>query len=83
MVQFIPEIYNFFYYEILGYFWGVTLKVIPTAKPIRQKVRRFYLDQHQIIQAKVDNLLATGFIKEVKYPEWMANVVVVLKKGDK
>ena len=46
-------------------------------------MRRFYLDQHQIIQAEVDKLLATGFIKEVKYPEWLANVVVVLKKGDK
>ena len=24
-----------------------------------------------------------GFIREVKYPEWLANVVVVLKKGGK
>ena len=24
MAQFIPEIYNNFYYKILGYFWGVT-----------------------------------------------------------
>ena len=39
--------------------------------------------RHQIIQAKVDNLLKAGFIKEVKYPEWLANVVVVPKKGAK
>ena len=32
---------------------------------------------------EVDNLLRAGFIREVKYPEWLANVVVVLKKGDK
>ena len=31
----------------------------------------------------MDNLLKTGFIKEVKYPEWLANVVVVPKKGSK
>ena len=32
---------------------------------------------------EVDNLLASGFIREVKYPEWLANVVVVPKKGGK
>ena len=46
-------------------------------------MRRIHLDCHQIIQTKVDNLLRVGFIKEVKYPEWLANVVVVPKKGGK
>ena len=55
------------------------LNVLPTAKPVRQRVRRFHPDRHQIIQTEVDNLLATGFIREVKYPEWLANVVVVPK----
>ena len=32
---------------------------------------------------KVDNLLATSFIREVKYPEWLANVLVIPKKGGK
>ena len=32
---------------------------------------------------EVDNLLAARFIREVKYPEWLANVVVVEKKGGK
>ena len=50
---------------------------------MRQKIRRFHLDCHQIIQKEVDNLLSAGFIKEVKYPEWLANIVVVLKKGGK
>ena len=31
----------------------------------------------------MDNLLRAGFIKEVKYPKWIANVVVVPKKGGK
>ena len=31
----------------------------------------------------MDNLLEAGFIREIKYPEWMANVVVVSKKGGK
>ena len=31
----------------------------------------------------MDNLLRAGFIREVKYLEWLANVVMVPKKGDK
>ena len=31
----------------------------------------------------MDNLLRAGFIKEVKCPKWLANVLVVPKKGDK
>ena len=57
------------------------LSVSPMAKPVRQKVRRFHPDRHAIIQAEVSNLLQAGFIREVKYPEWLANVVVVLRKG--
>ena len=45
------------------------LNVLSTTKTQRQKVRQFHLDQHQIIQTKVDNLLAAGFIREVKYLE--------------
>ena len=59
------------------------LNVIPPAKPVRQKVRRFHSDRHQIIQTEVDNLLRTRFIREVKYLKWLANVVVVPKIGGK
>ena len=56
------------------------LNIIPTPRSIRQKLRHFHPDRHQIIQTKVDNLLKAGFVKEVKYPEWLANAVVVPKK---
>ena len=59
------------------------LNVLLSARPIQQKVQRFHPDRHHIIQAEVDNLLEVGFIREVKYPEWLANVVVVPKKGGK
>ena len=59
------------------------LNVAPPARPVRQRVRRFHLNRHQIIQVEVDNLLNAGFIREVKYPKWLANVVVVPKKGGK
>ena len=56
------------------------LNIIPTARLARQKLRRFHLDPHQIIQTEVENLLKAGFIREVKYLEWLANMVVVPKK---
>ena len=59
------------------------LNVAPSTKPIRQKVRRFHPDCHLVIQTEVDNLLHNGFIRVVRYPEWLANVVVVPKKGNK
>ena len=59
------------------------MNVIPSARPVRQKVRRFHSNRHQVIQAEVDNLLKAGFIREIKYPEWLANMVVVPKKGGK
>ena len=59
------------------------LNVIPSLRPIRQKVRRFHLDRQMIIQSEVDKLLTTGFIKEVKYSDWLAIVVVNPKKGEK
>ena len=57
------------------------LNVIPSARLVRQKVRHFHPDCHQVIQAEVDNLLKAGFIREIKYLEWLANVVVVQKKA--
>ena len=59
------------------------LNVISSSRPVRQRVRRSYPDHHQIIQAEVDNLLKVEFIREFKYPEWLANVVVVPKKWGK
>ena len=41
------------------------------------------MDRQKIIQAEIDKLLAAGFIREVEYPEYLANVVVVSKKGGK
>ena len=34
LAQFIPEIYNNFYYKILGYFWGVTVSGYPKSTGI-------------------------------------------------
>jgi hypothetical protein len=57
------------------------LKVYPQARPIRQKLRRFTPDKREAIRAELARLVAAGFIREVLHPEWLANLVLVLKKN--
>ena len=59
------------------------LEIYPKSKPIRQKVRRLNSDRKQIVQLEISRLLDVGFIWEVYYLDWLVNVVVVPKKGDK
>ncbi|KAJ9537370.1 hypothetical protein OSB04_030103 [Centaurea solstitialis] len=47
------------------------LNVDPTFKPIKQKRRKFAPERNKVINDEVDNLLKTGKIREVKYPEWI------------
>jgi hypothetical protein len=55
-------------------------EVNKTARPIKQKLRRFEKDRKQAIEVEVCKLLATGFIRECQHPVWLANPVLVLKK---
>ncbi|KAJ9544839.1 hypothetical protein OSB04_024546 [Centaurea solstitialis] len=59
------------------------LNVDPTFKPIKQKRRKFAPERNKVINDEVDNLLKTRKIREVEYPEWLANVVFVQKKNGK
>ena len=59
------------------------LNVRTNAKPIKQKQRRFAPERNKIINEEVDRLLANGMIREVQYPDWISNVVLVEKKNGK
>nr|CAN78921.1 hypothetical protein VITISV_011350 [Vitis vinifera] len=59
------------------------LNVFSTARPVRQRIRRFYPERQRVIRNEIDKLLEAGFIREVSYPDWLANVVVVPKKEGK
>jgi hypothetical protein len=37
----------------------------------------------QAVKVEVQRLLDVGFIREVTYPEWPSNVIVVKKKNEK
>ena len=54
-----------------------SLNISPTAKPIKQKLHRFVPDKKEAIRVEIKQLLATGFIKEVYHPEWLANPILI------
>ena len=57
------------------------LHVRPGCKPVKQPLRRFSEDKRKAIGDEIAKLLAAGFIKEVFYPDWLANPVLVMKKN--
>ena len=60
-----------------------SLNIYATKKPIQQKRRVFALEQNKAIMEEVEKLLTAGFIREVYYPKWLANVVMVKKSNGK
>ena len=59
------------------------LNVCPNVRPVKQKVRRQSTEKHAFIVQETRKLEAAGVIREVRYPDWLANPVVVPKKGGK
>jgi hypothetical protein len=59
------------------------LNVDPSLRPVKQKRRVFALERNNAIMEEVDKLLAENFIREVFYPDWLANVVMVKKNTEK
>ena len=53
------------------------LKIRPSSNPMKQHLRRFDEGKHRASDEEITKLLATGFIKEVYHPEWLANCVLV------
>ena len=59
------------------------LNVDPTKKPIQQKCRFFAPEQNKAVMEEVEKLLTVGFMREVYYHEWLANVIMVKKSNGK
>ena len=56
------------------------LNVGPSFKPVKQKRRSFALERQKAINEQVGKLLQVDAIREVEYPKWLANVVLVKKQ---
>ena len=59
------------------------LNVHPSFKPVRQKNRVFAPERNNAIKEEVQKLTLAKFIREVYYPDWLANVVMVKKVNRK
>ena len=59
------------------------LNVSSSFKPVKQKRRSFAPERQKAINEEVDKLLQAGAIREVEYPDWLANVVLLKKANDK
>jgi len=59
------------------------LNVNPDCKPVQQKRRIFAPEDNKVVTEEVEKLLEADFIREVFYPEWLANVVMVKKSNGK
>ena len=59
------------------------LNVSPSFPPIRQKKRVFAQERDRAIAEEVCKLQKAKFIREIYYPDWLANVVMVKKANRK
>ena len=59
------------------------LNVNPSITPKKQPPRRSFRDHSDAVKDEVTKFKHAGALKEVFYPEWLANTVVVKKKNGK
>jgi len=59
------------------------LNINPDAKPVKQQQWRFHPKIMKVIESEVKKLIESGFVREEKRPDWVANIVPVLKKNEK
>jgi hypothetical protein len=60
-----------------------SLDIRASARPVKQHLRRFDEEKRRAIGEEIHKLMVVGFIKEVFHPEWLANPMLVKKKGGK
>jgi len=51
--------------------------------PVRKRRRKFNEERRLVIQKETKKLLNAGHVREIQYPEWLANVVLVKKANGK
>ena len=59
------------------------LNVDPLVPPKKQRLRRSTKPHVEAVKEEVEKLKQSGAIKEVFFPEWLGNMVVVKKKNGK
>jgi hypothetical protein len=60
-----------------------SLNVDPSFRPRKQRLRKVSDDKAEGARNEVKRLLSAGVIREVTYPEWLANTIMVKKANGK
>jgi len=55
----------------------------PQIRLVHQRRIKFNEERWQVIKEETQKLLSVGHIREIQYPEWLANVVLVKKANGK
>lgn len=50
-------------------------------KPIVQKQRKFNEEKRRTIKNETQKLMEVGHVREIQYPKWLVNVVMVKKSN--
>jgi len=59
------------------------LTMDPQVRPVRQRKRKFNDKRRQVVREETQKLFNAGHIREIQYPQWLANVVLVKKASGK
>ena len=59
------------------------LNINSDVRPVKQQQRRFRPEVMEAIQSEVKKLIDSGFIREEQHPDWVANIVPVVKNNGK
>jgi hypothetical protein len=86
LLQQYTYIFAWSYEDMLGLDRNIIVHKIPLeegCKPVKQKLRRAHPDIWIKVKAELEKQWNAGFLEIVKYPQWVSNIVVVLKKEGK
>jgi hypothetical protein len=57
------------------------LQVNPSPRPRKQRLHKIFDEKVVAMKVEVQRLMDAGFMREVDYPSWLANVIMVKKKN--
>ena len=56
------------------------LPILPHARPVNQKLSRLHSRWSLQVKEEIPKQLSVGFLSVVEYPDWLANVLPIIKK---
>ncbi|KAA3481562.1 hypothetical protein EPI10_021921 [Gossypium australe] len=86
LLQEFKDIFAWSYRDMPGLITNIVVHCLPIkedCKPVQQKLRRMRPDIVLKIKEEVKKQFDAGFLQEIKYLEWVANIVPVPKKDGK